>query len=896
MIKFWDADNHQVAKHKLMKGYYYYFLVFICYLMLSSNCKEENLSKDQDQNTLFQIPEGFELEDLYTPSKSGHGSWVSLTKAPDSIMYACDQFGGLYKFKIPAIGRVIDSLDIDSVELNIGYAQGLLWAFNSLYVVVSRSYDEEDIDKPTSGIYRLKDLDQDGKLDQIDKILEMKADGEHGPHTLRISPDGKSLYFIAGNFNKVPDHFTSRLPKNWREDNLLPPYLDARGHANNLTAPGAWIAKADPDGQAWEIIGAGMRNPFSFGFNADGELFAYDADMEWDFGMPWYRPTRILHITSGSEYGWRTGSGKWPVFYPDNLPAVVNMAQGSPTAVIMGKDLRFPPKYKTGLFACDWSFGTIYFVDIEAQGSSYTGKREEFLSGTPLPISNAIAGSDGHLYFITGGRSLESHLYRLRYKNPEIKSTPSLVDSDAKSLRDIRKKIESYHQPTKNPRAITEAWKYLDHTDEFIRYAARIAIEHQLLSDWTGKLMQETKVDKILQASLSYARSDGELDDSILNKLNALEWSNLSSDQKIILLRSYEILLSRNESISKNKKDKIRMHISSHFPSDSHEINKILSQLLIYLNDGKAVEKSMALLISESTLNRGTSDDYLSSESLARSEKYGPKIKEMLEHMPPIEALHYVTVLSHATEGWTDVLREEYFDWFYEALSKKGGESYKAFLDNIRAKALSHVPKDNKEYYQNKSGFYSPLQTMAKLPEAKGPGKHYTLMDLGALFLWNEESLKADYHGTVMEGRRAYQAAQCETCHRMRGEGGASGPDLTNIATRFKKSEIAEAILSPNEVISDQYAFSIISLKEKNIVGRIVEEKSEAYKLYQSPYAPNQLTEINKSEVLKVRPSPISPMPAQLLNSLNEQEIKDLFVYLLAGGNNSSEYYQNGAD
>lgn len=877
-----------------LEQFYYYLILVVFFLPLISCTKDQPNKTEEKQETIFEIPDGFELEDLYTPSAHGHGSWVSLTEAPHSTMYACDQYGGLYKFKIPALGEVIDSMDIDSIELNIGYAQGLLWAFNSLYVVVSRSYDEEDIDKPTSGIYRLSDSNEDGNLDKMAKILEMEADGEHGPHTLRVSPDGKSLYFIAGNFNKVPDQFTSRLPKNWQEDNLLPPYLDARGHANDLTAPGAWIAKADPDGQAWEVIGAGMRNPFSFGFNSDGELFAYDADMEWDFGMPWYRPTRILHVTSGSEFGWRTGSGKWPVFYPDNLPAVANMAQGSPTAVIMGKDLHVPQKYKTGLFACDWSFGTIYYVDIKSQGSSYTGKREEFLSGTPLPISNAIAGSDGYLYFITGGRRLESHLYRLRYKNSDIIPEPDVVDSETKSLRAIRKKLETYHRAKKNPSAITESWKYLNHKDEFIRYAARIAIEHQPLSGWRGNLLQERNIDKLLQASLAYARSDGDIDDPILNKLTALELSTFSTDQKILLLRNYEILLCRNRTTG--KKEKIRKHISTQFPSDSHELNKILSQLLIFLEDDKVVESSMALLDKESKINRGNSGDYLSTESLNRSEQYGPQIKEMLENMPPVEALHYVTVLSHATIGWTDALREDYFDWFYEALSKNGGESYKAFLDNIRATALSHVPEDKKEFYQNKSGFYSPLQTMANLPQAHGPGKHYTLMDLGELFLWNDKSLKADYHGTVMEGRRAYQAAQCETCHRMRGEGGASGPDLTNIATRFKKGEIADAILSPNEVISDQYEFSILSLKDKSIVGRIIDEKDNVYKLYQSPYATNQLTEVNKSDVIEIKPSPISPMPAQLLNGLNEQEIKDLFVYLLAGGDESSEYYEKGSE
>ena len=72
-------------------------------------------------------------------------------------------------------------------------------------------------------------------------------------------------------------------------------------------------------------------------FNEDGELFTFDSDMEWDIGLPWYRPIRINHVTSGSDYGYRENNEKWSPAYPDNLPAVINVGQGSPTNVMSGK-------------------------------------------------------------------------------------------------------------------------------------------------------------------------------------------------------------------------------------------------------------------------------------------------------------------------------------------------------------------------------------------------------------------------------------------------------------------------------------------------------------------------------------------------------------------------------
>ena len=47
------------------------------------------------------------------------------------------------------------------------------------------------------------------------------------------------------------------------------------------------------DGSNWELVSIGYRNEFDASFNEEGELFTYDADMEWDIGLPWYRPTRI---------------------------------------------------------------------------------------------------------------------------------------------------------------------------------------------------------------------------------------------------------------------------------------------------------------------------------------------------------------------------------------------------------------------------------------------------------------------------------------------------------------------------------------------------------------------------------------------------------------------------
>ena len=260
----------------------------------------------------------------------------------------------------------------------------------------------------------------------------------------------------------------------------------------------------DSLGSHWELISAGYRNAFDIAFNEEGELFTYDSDMEWDFGMPWYRPTRICHATSGSEFGWRTGNSKWSPDFPDNLPPVINIGQGSPTNLVHGMNANFPEKYKHALFASDWSFGIIYAIHLKPNGSSYSAEPEEFLSGAPLPLTDGIIGPDGALYFLTGGRRLESDLYRVSYNgdgNQNTEAVASIADEGVQ-LRTLRKQLEEFHgEPQKG--ALDFAWPYLKHEDRFIRYAARVAVEHQPVAQWQARALAEKDPQALIQSMIA---------------------------------------------------------------------------------------------------------------------------------------------------------------------------------------------------------------------------------------------------------------------------------------------------------------------------------------------------------------------------------------------------------
>jgi putative heme-binding domain-containing protein len=105
------------------------------------------------------------------------------------------------------------------------------------------------------------------------------------------------------------------------------------------------------------------------------------------------------------------------------------------------------------------------------------------------------------------------------------------------------------------------------------------------------------------------------------------------------------------------------------------------------------------------------------------------------------------------------------------------------------------------------------------------------------------------------------------------------------------------SIYSPNDDISDQYAFTLFHLdNDKKIAGRILSESTDSIKIMPNPLNTLYTVQLSKSSVIKQELSPISPMPSGLLNRLNEKEITDLFAYLLSGADESNELYNKNQE
>ncbi len=423
---------------------------FLLILALASSCLAVTPPAE------VKVPPGFKVE-LLREAGPSEGSWIcmaiddkgrlyisSQNNTPESGFTKDSKWGGMWRATLgegttkgakgakgAKDGEILNPkseiLNWEKIPIPVGDAMGMLWAFDSLYV----SGQGPD----GRGIYRCKDTDGDGTLDSA-VLFKAVPDGagEHGAHAIILGPD-KKLYIVHGNTAPILSGLSPDSPyRNWGEDNLLPRVGDpVATFFDKIKPPYGCVYRTDENGTKWELFAGGFRNPYDIAFNTDGELFTYDSDMEWDRGLPWYRPTRLLHVVPGGEYGFREGSAKWPPWYPDSLPAVCDIGVGCPTGMTFGtKATGWPAQYQRALFFIDWTYGRILAAHLHEKGASYIARNdiksytypkeaeanhdvEVFLSGKGMPMTDMEFGKDGALYFTTGGRGTSAALYRVSY-------------------------------------------------------------------------------------------------------------------------------------------------------------------------------------------------------------------------------------------------------------------------------------------------------------------------------------------------------------------------------------------------------------------------------------------------------------------------------------------------
>jgi putative heme-binding domain-containing protein len=792
-----------------------------------------------DPSTFFTLP-GYEVELLRSAGKE-ENSWVSMAFDPKGRITIGREDKGLLRFSFSRDRKKI--VRTESIEDTLKECRGLLYAYGALYANANNS----------RALYRLRDLDGDDQFEEKKILYQSEGGVGHGRNDLALGPDGM-IYAIHGDSVHIPDSLPNRTSP-LRRNRL--PYRPNEGH----------VLRLDKDGKRIEVFCGGLRNPYGIAFNRDGEAFTYDADAENDMGAPWYRPTQIMHLTSGADFGWRAVTGSWPPYYPDhpdNSQSTAHIGKGSPTSVKFGYGSGFPPAYRNALFVLDWTFGRILAVHLIERGAGYVGVPEVFLRGRPLNVTDLAFGPDGAMYFVTGGRRTKSALYRVRYagtNGPRNKasSQQKLRAELSGKARDVRRQLEAHHGKADqeidddllgdgSAGKLVLLWPHLGSPDPRVRQAARIALEHLPVEGWrSAALSGNGKPRSLLTAWTALLHADPGQASAILPKLTKLDLRSLDEDLILQAAHLYTLCLLDGPGLFK---EAILAKLRPLYPNQSDKLNWSLVSLLITLDPKWAVGRTIELLEK--------CDD-------------------------PVRTVHYLYQLRHARVGWSPASRETYFRKLGEASGYIGdSRGLPTSLKRISKDALASLPEGEKKRYQ---ALAASKAKMPPLPDLSGRKfvKNWKPDDfVGELGFKSAAKASAS-------GRKAFEVALCNRCHRFQGSGYAVGPDLTGVTNRLGRTDLLRAILLPSESIAQNYRSDVLELADgRTLIGQIVptlDYRAPYLLLAENPLQPDQAKKIPKEDVLARERSNLSIMPLGLLNNLSKQEVLDLLAYLESSGN-----------
>lgn len=132
--------------------------------------------------------------------------------------------------------------------------------------------------------------------------------------------------------------------------------------------------------------------------------------------------------------------------------------------------------------------------------------------------------------------------------------------------------------------------------------------------------------------------------------------------------------------------------------------------------------------------------------------------------------------------------------------------------------------------------------------------------------------------GDALQGRLLYLST-CGNCHKLFNEGGVVGPELTGYERGNLKTMLIN-IVDPNADIREGYEVQRIQTTDGRVLeGRITGRNGNNITI--QPPLGGRETNLSSGQIRKIEPSPVSTMPERLLDKMSDQQIRDIFSYIM---------------
>jgi putative membrane-bound dehydrogenase-like protein len=122
----------------------------------------------------------------------------------------------------------------------------------------------------------------------------------------------------------------------------------------------------------------------------------------------------------------------------------------------------------------------------------------------------------------------------------------------------------------------------------------------------------------------------------------------------------------------------------------------------------------------------------------------------------------------------------------------------------------------------------------------------------------------------------------CGPCHKLHGEGGIVGPDITG-SNRTNLEYLLGNILEPSAEIQDDYKMMVVTTRDgRTYSGNKIAENDRQITMR---IVGQDDVILNKTEIQSSETAPVSIMPQGLLKTMSDQEVIDLLGYLMRAEN-----------
>ena len=438
---------------------------------------------------------------------------------------------------------------------------------------------------------------------------------------------------------------------------------------------------------------------------------------------------------------------------------------------------------------------------------------------------------------------------------------------------------------------VGDLYALLGSPDRFVRFAGRLALQRTARAAWRDRVLADTHTVRGLEAMVAYIFTAPDRADLLPLVDRQIAWmgrSDLSIDLQVRLLRAFQLAAVeaarltqppppanvrrdgqtgfQAQTITAGDLDAARLQqvhqrLVARFPSPDERLTRELASVLAFCGQPDASTKIL------SAFPKGDTN--------------------------PALQIHLLLALRGATGGWTAAQKASLMDVYARAAQWRGGASFPGFINLLFESTIKDFSDAEKQMAYGKVPQFAPLTeaelAAAAASAARGPragANPGIARSRGIRAISREETFDEQIFTPLRtpaqpsRGRAHYDKA-CAQCHRFGSVGTDFGPDLTTLASRFKKRDVVEAILWPSRAVSDQYqSVEVTTTDKQTLFGLVAREDADKIALQMTPA--ERPIEVAKARVASRKPSPVSLMPEGLVDDLSQTQLADLLAFLLA--------------